>query len=97
MLFSTHPFGDDGSEYNFYTLYNDPATLKEIYLNIKKAAYNQGLTYIDVFDRFEKLIIAAGGTLEGGEGGLTYTTDGQHPNELCAELFAGYINLKLNL
>lgn len=92
LLYGTHPFGDNGAGTNYYTLYSVPNTLKEIYNREKHVAYRQSYIYLDVFKRFESRIIADGGTLEGGEGGLTYTTDGQHPNELCAGLFSDDIN-----
>jgi len=92
ILFSTHPFGDNGAGTNFYQTLSEPYTLKETYQRIQRVIYRRNLSYIDIFGRFETLIIDAGGTLWGGEGGLTYTSDGQHPNTVCTELFSGYIN-----
>jgi hypothetical protein len=90
LYLSTHPFGDNGAGTNYYTLYNNP-TLKEVYYWCRDLLYNNNKPFLNVFKRFEDLIVADGGTLEGGEGGLTYTTDGQHPNILCSGIFADYI------
>jgi len=90
LYFSTHPMGRNESGINYYTDFVDP-TLKDIYIRCKDVILDNTKPYLDVFEMFEKLIIEGGGSLLSGEGGLDYTTDGQHPNTVCAELFSKYI------
>jgi hypothetical protein len=91
IVYSTHPFGDNGAGTNYYTLYDTPNTLEEYYNRIKNVCFRYYVPYINIFDYFKKLIEDAGGTLEGGEGGIIYTEDGQHLNTLGAEKFTNNI------
>ena len=79
MLMNPFPFGDNGSGTNFYTLYSDP-TMEETCNGLREIAYANSAPFVNVFDIWKKKIENRGGTLLGGETGLWYTTDGQHPN-----------------
>lgn len=77
------PFGDNGAGTNFYALYDDP-TMQETCDGLRNTCYKNSVPFVNVFNIFKKKIENRGGTLEGGETGLWYTTDGQHPNEVGA-------------
>ncbi len=67
--------------------WNDP-NMVEINDRAKTVMVAKGSKYIDILDYFIKLTESRGGTLNGGEGGLWYTHDGQHGNEAgCREWF----------
>lgn len=84
---SPNPFGDNGSGTNYYQDYQSPSMADTID-GLLQALHDNGTPYIDVFNMFRIKIENRGGTLLGGEGGLYYTTDGQHPNEAgCREWF----------
>lgn len=57
-------------------------TQKELNLEFKKVVYQYKLPFIDIFKIFELKTLAKGGTLENGDAGIFWTTDGQHGNEL---------------
>jgi len=72
---------------NMYTLYTNP-NLKEVNDTVRTTVKSQSEAFIDIFDHFEKLVVARKGTLVSGEGGLWYTHDGQHGNiDGCREWF----------
>lgn len=80
MWMTTNPFGDDGLGTNFYPLSLDPS-MEETGEACMNKLNGVGIPYVDVFQMFKNKIENRGGTLLGGEGGLFYTTDGQHPTE----------------
>lgn len=85
LYMTTNPFGDNGSGTNYYTLYPG---MKESVDECIKSLKATGTPYINIFDMFKNKIENRGGTLEGGEGGIYYTTDGQHGNVAgCREWF----------
>lgn len=87
MFMTPNPFGDNGSGTNYYANFPDP-TMEDTSNACVKSLDGLGVPYVNCFDMFKKKIENRGGTLEGGEGGLYYTADGQHPNEDgCREWF----------
>lgn len=79
-LMTPFPFGDNGAGTNYYPLYLDPS-MEDTCNGLRETAYANSSPFINVFDIWKKKIGNRGGTLLGGETGLWYTTDGQHPNE----------------
>lgn len=85
-IMNPFPFGLDGvggTGYNYYTEFTDP-TMEETCNGLRDICYKNSVPFVNVFNIFRKKIENRGGTLEGGEGGLWYTTDGNHPNEAGA-------------
>lgn len=84
---SCNPFGlSITHDVNFYTMYNSPSQL-EINDTVRKIMNTLNEPFIDIFQYFRWNIENRGGTLEGGEGGLWYTHDGQHGNESGVKLW----------
>ena len=76
---SCNPFGDNGAGTNYYTTYPDP-DMEDYTDTYRPYLYQNSIPFVDVFHYFKLKIENRGGTLVGGEGGLYYTDDGQHPN-----------------
>lgn len=79
LVMSCNPYGTDPSDGtpNYYTLYPGMEEMKD---GLKTVVLSRTVPFIDVFEVFKRKITNRGGTLIGGEGGLWYTTDGQHGN-----------------
>ena len=77
---STNPMGDNGSGTNYYADNLTPS-MEETNTVLAKYLHDKNIPFIDVFRAFKQKILNRDGTLIGGEGGLWYTTDGQHPND----------------
>lgn len=79
LVMSCNPYGTDPSDGtpNYYTLYPGMEEMKD---GLKSIILSKALPFIDVFEVFRRKIEHRGGTLIGGQGGIYYTTDGQHGN-----------------
>lgn len=79
LITDCHPFGIDPAnpETNYYADWTDP-TMEEYTIFYKLKCWDEIRSFVNVFNSFKKQIIADGGSLIGGEAGLTYTTDGMH-------------------
>lgn len=86
IMMSCQPYGKVPStpSTNFYVNFPGMETVKD---SLKSIVYQKKVAYIDVFDIFKKMIINKGSTLESGDGGLWYTHDGQHQNELGMQMY----------
>lgn len=72
---------------NMWTFYTNP-NLLEVNNLVRNVITSQDEAFIDIFDYFQQLIEARGGSLPTGETGLWYTHDGQHGNiDGCREWF----------
>lgn len=67
---------------NYYTSVATVNNQKEMNTSFKKIVIGNRLPFVDLFTLFERKTLGLGGTLEGGDAGLLYTTDGQHGNPL---------------
>ena len=100
VLFTTcHPLGlSIVHDTNFYVDNIDFTrypSMEQVSEGAREVVLANRKPFIDLFRIFKKLIISKGGTLEGGEAGLWYTWDGQHPNLACCEIW--FNNLWANL
>jgi hypothetical protein len=89
LLMTPNPMGTDPRDGtpNYWSSYTNPSMLQFIE-NYKPYIFKKGIPFVDVFHWFKNKIENRGGTLEGGEGGIYYTTDGMHPSEAgCREWF----------
>ena len=79
LIMSCNPYGTDPVDGtpNYYTMYPGMEEMKNA---LKQVVYERGIPFADVFEVFKRKIINRGGTLEGGQGGIWYTHDGQHGN-----------------
>ncbi|HLP86389.1 MAG TPA: hypothetical protein VK153_00730 [Candidatus Paceibacterota bacterium] len=98
LFFTPHPFGTnpENSSTNYYTTYNNPNYLNSARLSMYILAF-LGFNYIDTFKLFYYDLTSRGGTLLGGESGLFYTTDGQHPSESGTDKYVSYLINKIPL
>ena len=69
---------------NFYVsdLEGNPHDKTQLQINdlVRKVMAENGQAFVDLFQYFRWHVENNGGTLEGGQGGLLYSWDGQHPN-----------------
>jgi hypothetical protein len=87
FIMTCNPFGDNGSGTNYYADNLNPS-MEDFTDVFRPVLLNRGIPFVDVFRFFKYKIENRGGTLLGGEGGLYYTDDGQHPNATgCTEWF----------
>lgn len=69
---------------NYYTEYTNMQERNDIVRELMKS---NNIPFVDIFSIFKNKIEKRGGTLEGGEGGLWYTLDGQHGNSEAVEIW----------
>jgi hypothetical protein len=92
VVVTTHPFGcNPGCSTNYYTLYNSPFDLERRYNRSYNYSYYDGLETYNIFRDFKSDLNNRGYSLIDGQAGLDWTTDGQHPNETCAEKWMQFL------
>lgn len=96
IVMSCQPYGTDPVDGtpNYYINYPGMEEMKDA---LKNVVHEAGLPYIGVFEFFKTKIINNKGTLAGGQGGILYTTDGQHQNELGSTEYWNMIKPLLSL
>lgn len=90
MFYSPNPFGDNGAGTNYYPLYTAPS-MEETSNALCRYMYKNAIPFVNCFEMFKRKIENRGGTLAGGQGGLYYTTDGQHPSVAGAREWFGLL------
>lgn len=71
---------------NFYSIYQNPTQL-ELNNMVRNLMNTLNEPFVDLFQYFKWNIENRGGTLQGGEGGIWYTHDGQHGNEAGVKMW----------
>lgn len=85
---SCNPLGlsivHDTNFWNADTIVTNQLTINN---KVREVMFAKGQPFIDLFTYYKWRIENKGGTLEGGEGGLFYTWDGQHGNPLGVKIW----------
>lgn len=92
LLFDPHPIGISPiTEENSYLNYSNP-NMEQTCWVMRSYIYQKDLPYINIFQYFKEYIESLGYTIEGGQSGTLFTSDGVHLNTAGNDKMWEFIN-----